>query len=394
MCYNEGMRFIPYGRQAIDEEDIRSVVEVLRSDRLTQGPKAAEFEEALAAYCGARHAVVFSSGTAALHGAYFAAGLQPGSEVITSPITFAATANAALYLNARPVFADIDPETANIDAAQIESLITTRTRAVVPVHFAGQPCDMDEIREIARRRGLYVIEDACHALGAAYKGRRVGGLSGTTVFSFHPVKHITTGEGGAVLTDDTGFARRLLMFREHGITRDPAHLLGRAPGSDPEPWYCEMQHLGHNYRLSDLQCALGISQLKKLDGFLKRRREIARTYDQAFSALAPAIRPLAPKPDRESAYHIYVVRIDWKAIGRTRHEVCTWLRQHGIGTQVHYIPVYRHPYYQRLGYPPGLCPRAEAYYEAALTLPLFPAITDEEVQRVIKAAGRLTTGPR
>ncbi|MEW6458899.1 MAG: UDP-4-amino-4,6-dideoxy-N-acetyl-beta-L-altrosamine transaminase [Bacillota bacterium] len=387
------MRFIPYGWQAIDEEDIRSVVEVLRSDRLTQGPKVAEFEEALAAYCGARYAVVFSSGTAALHGAYFATRVQPGSEVITSPITFAATANAALYLGAKPVFADIEPDTANIDVTRIENLINKRTRAIAPVHFAGQPCDIDEIHQIARRHGLYVIEDACHALGATYKGQRIGSLSDMTVFSFHPVKHIATGEGGAVLTDNPDFVHKLRMFREHGITRDAALPGSTNPETEPDPWYYEMQHLGYNYRLTDIQCALGISQLKKLDGFLERRREIARTYDRAFAEV-PAIRPPAQKPDRESAYHIYVVQIDWKAIGRTRREVCALLRQNGIGTQVHYLPVYSHPYYRSLGYPPGLCPRAEAYYEAALTLPLFPAMTDEEVQRVIKAVGRLATGTR
>jgi UDP-4-amino-4,6-dideoxy-N-acetyl-beta-L-altrosamine transaminase len=377
------MNFIPYGRHSIDEKDIEAVVEVMRSGWLTQGPKIAEFEEALATYCGTRYAVVFSSGTAALHAAYAAIELRPGDKIITSPITFVATANAALYLGARPVFCDIERDTANLDATQIERLITNRTRAIVPVHFAGQPCDMDKILRIARHHNLYVIEDACHALGATYRGQRIGSLSDMTVFSFHPVKHVTTGEGGAVLTNNPDLYRKLRMFREHGITRDPRLLSGLNPGRQPDPWYYEMLHLGYNYRLSDLHCALGLSQLRKLDEFLKRRREIAALYNQTF-AKTPAIQPLAQKPDRHSAYHIYVTQVNWKQIKKTRTEVCTSLRRSGISTQVHYIPVYRQPYYQRLGYAQGLCPRAEAYYEAALTLPLFPAMTNEDVYRVIK----------
>ena len=384
------MKYIPYGKHDIDEEDIKAVVEVLRSDWLTQGPKVAEFEDALASYCGARYATVLSSGTAALHAAYFAAGLSPGNEIVTSPITFAATANAALYLGAKPVFADIEPETANLDATQIESLITDRTRAIVPVHFAGQPCDMDEIHHIASRHNLIVIEDACHALGATYKQRRIGGLSDMTVFSFHPVKHITTGEGGAVLTKNPAFHQRLQVFRQHGITRDPSLLASTAPGTQPDPWYYEMQYLGCNYRLTDIQCALGISQLKKLNRFLEQRQKIARTYDKAFSEL-PSIRPLVQKPDRQSAHHIYVVRVDWRQIGKSRTNFCALLRKKGIGSQVHYIPVYQHPYYQNLGYEKGVCPQAEAYYEATLTLPIYPAMTDQDVYRVIDTVYKISS---
>ncbi|KFI34381.1 aminotransferase DegT, partial [Peptococcaceae bacterium SCADC1_2_3] len=266
--------FLPYGHQWVDEADIQAVTEVMRSDWLTQGPKVQEFEEKLANYFGAKYAVTFSSGTCALHAAYFAAGLKKGEGVITTPITFVATANAALFLGAEVDFVDIEPETANINVSLIEEKITTKTKVIAPVDFAGQPVDLDEIRAVAKKHNLIVIEDACHAIGSLYKGKKIGGLSDLTVFSFHPVKNMTTGEGGAVLTNSSNFYEKLSMFRNHGKTRQPEKMK-----DSPGPWYYEMPYLGNNYRLTDMQCALGLSQLRKLTSFINRRREIMERYN-------------------------------------------------------------------------------------------------------------------
>lgn len=368
------MQLIPYGKQLIDEDDIAAVVEALRSELLTTGPKVTEFEQKLASTVGARYAVSFNSGTAALHGAYFAAGVGPGDEVITSPITFAATANAALYLGAKPVFVDVEAETININPQKIRAALTSKTKVIAPVDFTGNPCNLDELKEIARENGLVVVEDAAHALGATYKGRPVGSVADMTTFSFHPVKHITTGEGGAVVTDNQEYYEKLCCFRSHGIERDP-ELLQDYHG----PWYHEMQALGYNYRLTDLQAALGISQLNKLPAFINRRREIASTYNELLAEIEGIELPNT-EADAGPAWHLYVIRLKDKGL---RLSLFEGLRAKGLGVQVHYLPVYWHPYYQKLGYHKGACPVAEDYYARAVSIPIFPAMTDAEVERVV-----------
>jgi perosamine synthetase len=370
---------LPYGRQSIDESDIAAVVEVLRSDWLTTGPKVAEFEEAFAAFVGAKYAVSFSSGTAALHGAAFAAGLQSGDEAITTPLTFAATANCVLYQGATPVFADVEPHTLNIDPAQVASRISSRTKAILPVDYAGHPADLDEIMRLADRHGLAVIEDACHALGARYKGRRVGSLAHMTVFSFHPVKHVTTGEGGMVTTDNPSYAATLRKFRNHGIDSDARsrHAAGQ--------WHYEMVLLGFNYRLSDIACALGIRQLTKLKANLACRREIAARYAEAFRDV-PSIRPPAVRLCADPAWHLYAIRLELEKLSRTRDQVFQALRAENIGVNVHYIPVHLHPYYRdRLGYKGGEYPVAENAYEQLISLPMFHGMSDGDVEVVIAA---------
>ena len=398
---------IPYGKQHINEDDIRAVTEVLRSDWLTQGPKVEEFEKAMAEYCGAKYAVAVSSGTAALHLACLVAGIKQGDEAITSPITFVASANCVLYCGGKPVFADIDKDTYNIDPAEIKKKITKKTRAIIPVHFAGLPCDMEAIKKIAEEYDLIIIEDACHALGAEYRIQnsglktkeewiKVGSCSHSdmTVFSFHPVKHITTGEGGAVLTNNEKFYEKLLLFRNHGITKDPEKFTNKDlafPLSseplihNPNPWYYEMQELGFNHRITDLQCALGLSQLKKLDAFVARRRRIADIYNAAFKG-NDLIMPQAVSGGRVSSYHLYAVQIDFKRLGKSRATVMAELREKGIGAQVHYIPVHLQPFYmERFGCKKGDFPVAEAYYEKALSLPMYPKMTDEDAMRVVEA---------
>jgi perosamine synthetase len=378
-------KYLHYSHQSINQEDIPSVVEVLKSDWITQGPKIKEFEDALSHYVGAKYAVAVSNGTAALHISCLAAGIKAGDEVITSPITFAASANCVLYCGGKPVFADVEEDTVNIDPREIEKEITRKTRAIIPIHFAGHPCDLEKIHRIARDHHLVVIEDAAHALGAEYRvdKRRAewmkvgnGRFSDMSILSFHPVKSITTGEGGAVLTNRKDLYKRLLVFRNHGITRDKSALLRKDEGS----WYYEMQELGFNYRITDFQCALGISQLKKIDQFLKRRREIAQIYEETMADLEEIILPVT-KPFAKSSWHIYCIRV--KDPSR-RESVFSKLRAFNIGVQIHYIPVYFHPYYRRLGYKKGICKKAEDYYRQTITLPIHPSLTDGDVNRVVK----------
>ena len=378
-------RFIPYARQSLDEDDVAAVVEVLKGDWLTQGPKVAEFEDAVARRAGAKHGVAVATGTAALHCACHAAGIGPGDEVITSPMTFAASGNCALYLGASVRFADIRPDTRCLDPAKVEAAITERTKALIPVDYAGQPHDADEINAIAQRLGLVVIADAAQSLGATYKGRPVGSLADMTVFSFHAVKQVATGEGGMVMTDDEGAARTMRLFRSHGITREAAMMTLPDQAAEPAGWYYEMQSLGYNYRLTDIQCALGLAQLNKLDRFLERRRWIARRYSTAFAASPHLIVP-HQEADRESAWHLYMLRLRVEGMEKTRRQVFDELRRKGIGVHVHFIPLHLQPYYRdRFGYRPGDFPEAEAYYDSALTVPLFPAMTDGECDRVIEA---------
>lgn len=380
---------IPYGRQFIDEEDIKSVVEVLKSPFITQGPKVAQFEEKLAEYCGARFAVAFSSGTAALHAAYFSAGLSEGDEFITSPITFAATANAGLFLGAKPVFVDVERDTGNIDADLIEEALTPKTKLIVPVHYAGFPANMEKIREIAEKHGLKVVEDACHALGAEYKGSKIGSCeySDATVFSFHPVKHITTGEGGAVLTNCEDIYKKLIMFRSHGITKNAEDFENPPHG----PWYYEMQFLGYNYKITDIQAALGISQLKKLPAFLKKRREIAERYHMRLKDSSLFHTP-EEKSYGKSAWHLYPATLKDEYLAKKR-EIFTIFLEKGIGVQVHYIPVYHHPFYRRLGYSLKL-ENAEDFYLREISLPLYPALKDEEFEKVIEVVNWITESIR
>ena len=374
---------LPYGRQLVDEADIQAVVEVLRSDWLTTGPKVAEFEEAFAARVGAKHAVSFSSGTAALHGAAFAAGLKPGDEAITTPMTFAATANCILYQRATPVFADVSQDTLNLDPGQLEKKITPKTRAIFPVDFAGHPADLAPIMEIARRRGLLVIEDACHALGAEYQGRRVGSIADMTVFSFHPVKHITTGEGGMVATNDAELAETLRRFRNHGISSDARQR--QSAGR----WHYEMVLLGFNYRLPDIVCALGIRQLQKLDANLARRREIAARYTVAFQEI-PGVIPPAVRSDCNPAWHLYPIRLQLENLGADRGQIFSALRAENIGVNVHYIPVHTHPYYRdNFGYKGGEFPVAEDGYARLISLPMFHGMSDQDVLDVVAAVHKV-----
>jgi len=374
---------IPYGRQWIDEDDISAVAKVLQSDWLTQGPDIEEFEREIAEYVGAKYAVAFSSGTSALHGAMFAAGIGPGDEIITSPITFVATSNSAIYLGARPRFVDIDLKTYCIDTAKIEEAITPNTKVIAPVDLAGYPVNIETIMEIARRHNVVVVEDSAHALGAKRNGKMVGTEADMSLFSFHPVKHITTGEGGAITTDNEEFYKKMKIFVTHGITKDPA-LLQRNDG----PWYYEMQELGFNYRLTDFQCALGLSQLKKIEGFLDRRNEIASMYDEAFKDVKGLVIP--PKPEQYSsrhAYHLYPILLT-----RTdRKEAYIKLREKGIFAQVHYIPVHLQPYYRNnYGFKKGGYPNAEYYYEHELSIPMYPKMKNEEVNYVIQSIKSLT----
>lgn len=368
---------LPYGRQSIDEDDIAAVIDALRSDFITTGPRIADFEAALARVAGAQFVSVLSSGTAALHAAFAAAGLGPGDEVVMPPLTFVATANAALYRGARPVFADVDSETGLLDPAAIVAAVTPRTRAVVAVDYSGLPADYDAIRGAIGDRDLAIIADAAHSLGANDGGRPVGSLADLTTLSFHPVKHITTGEGGAVTTNNAQWHRHVTEFRTHGIVKVRSRLT-----RDGGPWLQEMQGLGYNYRLTDIQAALGMSQLGKLDRFVARRRAIAATYDRAFAGLSALHLP-GRRPNAESSWHLYVLRVADNP--PSRRKFFERLLASGLGVQVHYLPVHMHPYYQGLGYEVGQCPIAEDFYERAVSIPIFPAMTDTDVDRVIEA---------
>lgn len=375
---------IPYGHQTIDKSDIKAVVDALKSDWLSQGPKISEFENNLAKYCGSKYAVIFSSGTAALHAAYFAAGLGKGNEFITTPMTFAATANAGLYLGATAVFADID-ENNNLDPKEVVKKITSKTKLISVVDFAGLPAKLDEFKKIAREHNLVLVEDGCHALGASYKGKKIGSVADMTAFSFHPVKSITTGEGGAVLTDNKKYYEKMKVFRHHGIVRDPEKFKMKFTGD----WYHEMQELGYNYRITDIQAALGISQLKRLDKFIKARKKIAFGYGEALKKLSRHIQLPSDSEDFSSSWHIYVIKLKGE-LAKKRDEIFKKLRGAGIGVQVHYIPVYLHPYYQKLGYKKGLCPNAESFYEAELSIPLYPDLSPKDQDFVIKTINKLT----
>jgi perosamine synthetase len=369
---------LPYGRQWVDDEDIQAVVDVLRSDFLTTGPMVAAFERGLCEASQATEAIAVNSGTAALHVAYFAAGLEAGDEIITSPMTFAATGNAALYLGAGVKFVDVEPDTGNIDARLLESALTDRTKLVVPIDFAGHPAEYDAVNAFAQDHNLTVVADAAHSLGATYRGRPVGTLAAASEVSSHPVKPITTGEGGAVLTSDPIIAERARAFRTHGIHRDQPEMGG---------WYYEMRELGFNYRLTDIQCALGLSQLRRLEGFIARRREIAARYMQALSSVSGLELP-GVRSHVEPGWHLYVVRVPE---AKYRRPFFDRLRELGIYAQVHYIPVYWHPYYQELGFKKGLCPVAEDFYERAVSIPMYPAMTDEQLESSIERISRAAT---
>lgn len=375
-------QLLPYGRQSIDAADIASVVDVLQSDWLTTGPAVERFEAAFGAAVGADHAVAVSNGTAALHLAMLAAGIGVGDEVITSPHTFCATANAVRYTGATVVFADVQPQTLNLDPIAVKPLVTPRTKAIAVVDYAGLPADLDEIIEIALKHQLVVIEDSAHALGATYRARRVGGIATMTTFSLHPVKHITSGEGGVVTTNDPVLARRLRMLRNHGITSD--HRQRELEGS----WQYQMLELGFNYRLTDIQCALAQSQLAKSADWLLRRREIAAAYNDAFRDRPDLATP--PEPgDRQSAWHLYVARLNLERLRVGRTDVFKALRAENIGVNVHYIPVPWHPYYAGLGFTRGQWPVAEATYERLLSLPMWPGMTDRDVSDVVSSVTKV-----
>jgi perosamine synthetase len=362
---------LPYGTQWLDEDDIAAVNAVLRSEWLTTGPKVAEFEGAFADVVGTQEAVVVSSGTAALHAAMHALEIGPRDEVIVPAMTFAASANC--------VFVDVDPETLLIDPTELERRITSRTKAILAVDYGGHPADYDVLIAISKRHALKLVADACHALGATYRGRPIGSLADVTAFSLHPVKHITSGEGGVIATDDPELARRMRSFRNHGITTD--HRQRETQGS----WFYEMHSLGYNYRLSDINCALALSQLPKLPGWVARRQQIARAYDDAFASIN-GLKPLLVRPGVSHAYHLYVVQFDLSKFTADRATIFRALRAENIGVNVHYIPVHLHPFYRsHLGTKPGLCPVAEAAYERVLTLPMFPRMTQHDVSDVVQA---------
>ena len=374
---------LPYGRQSLNEQDIQAVVEVLRSDWLTTGPKVGEFEERFAAWVGAKYGVSFSSGTAALHAAAFAAGLGPGDEAITTPMTFCATANCVLYQGANAVFADVSADTLNLDPGEVAKKLSLRTKAILAVDYAGHPADIGALLAVTRRRGIPLIEDACHALGAEYQGKRVGSIADMTVFSFHPVKHLTTGEGGMVATNDARLAETLRRFRNHGISSEARQR------QESGQWFYEMVLLGFNYRLTDIACALGLSQLEKLAANLARRREIAAQYTAAFRDLPAIVLPTV-RAGVLPAWHLYPVRLNLEMLAVGRGEVFRALRAENIGVNVHYIPVHLHPYYRdQFGHRDGECPVAEAAYERLISLPMFHGMTDADVGDVVRAVSKV-----
>ena len=370
---------LPYGTHSIDESDIESVVEVLRSGWLTTGPKVTEFEQTFAEFVHAPHALSVSSGTAGLHAAMYALEIGPGDEVIVPALTFAATANAVVYQGGTPVFTDVDPRTLLLDPLQVERNLTSRTKAIVGVDYAGQPCDYSALQDLADREGLGLVADACHSLGARDLGRPVGSLSHLSVFSMHPVKSITSAEGGVVSTSDTALANRIRLFRNHGLSKD--HRQRSEEGS----WFYEIRDLGYNYRLSDLQCALAKSQLRKLPSWLERRRSIAKLYDSALAGYGQVV-PVQTRAGVSHACHLYVIRLRLDRLNVDRTEIFKALQHEGIGVNVHYIPVHLHPFYRRVFRTgSGLCPVAETAYQEILSLPIFPAMTDQDVDDVIQA---------
>ncbi len=381
---------IYYGRQWINEDDVQAVADTLRSDYITCGPRVDEMEHALEAYTGAKYAVAVSNGTAALHCACIAAGIGPGDEVITTPITFAASANCALYVGARPVFADIEPETYNIDPESIRKVITDKTKAIVAVDFTGQSVKNDEIKKICADTGLVFIEDAAHSLATKYKGRQVGSIADMTCFSFHPVKTITGGEGGAVTTNDEDLYKKLVLAHTHGITHDET-MMEDAPHEGP--WYYEEISLGYNYRMTDFQAALISSQMKRLDAFSNRRKEIVRKYDAAFKDI-PELIVQREIPESDTCRHLYIIRLNLTRLSCTRKEFFDAMSAENVQCQIHYVPVYWFPYYRHLGYEKGLCPNAEEVYKGIMSIPLYPKMTDQDVEDVIHAVKKVVENYR
>lgn len=375
--------YLAYGKQKIDEDDINSVVKVLKGDYLTTGPIVSEFENSVAKYVGTKYAVAVSNGTAALHMACYAAGISEGDEVLVPAITFAASSNCVLYCGGKPVFIDIDPKSYNIDINKIKEKITSKTKAIIPVDFAGQSVDMDSILKIAEEYNLIVIEDAAHALGSEYKNEKVGSKAHMTEFSFHPVKPITTGEGGVVVTNSKKLYEKMILFRSHGITRN-SNLMIENQG----PWYYEQIDLGYNYRLTDIQSALGLSQIKKLDDFILKRREIVNKYNEAFKDLKEIVTPFENEYSK-SGHHIYVLLLNLDKLKCGRKEIFEALQAENIGVNVHYLPVYLHPYYKKLGYKKGECPVAEDIYNRMITIPLFPSMSDKDIKDVIEAVKKV-----
>lgn len=364
--------YIPYGKQYIDEEDIAAVINVLKSDYLTTGPQIELFENAVCGYTGAKYAVAIANGTAALHAACYAAEISKGDEVITTPMTFAASANCVLYCGGTPVFADIKPDTYNLDPEDVRKKITSKTKAIIAVDYTGQPCELKELRQIAEEHHLLLIEDAAHSLGADYEGTKIGVISDMTTFSFHPVKHITTAEGGMVTTNNANLYKKLKLFRSHGITRDLGSMAANEGG-----WYYQQLDLGYNYRITDLQCALGLSQLKKLGRFIEKRRQLAERYNATFKDMEEIICPYQ-KDGCNNSWHLYVIQLEHRC------EVFQRMRESGIGVNVHYIPVYKHPYYQQNGYKDTYCKNAEKLYERIISLPLYYDLTYEQQDYVIQ----------
>lgn len=381
---------IYYGRQWIGEDDIRAVEEVLRSDYITCGPKVDEFEQELAHYTGAKYAVAVSNGTAALHCACIAAGIGPGDEVITTPLTFAASANCALYCGARPVFADVDPDTYNIDPASVRAHITEKTKAIVAVDFTGQAVRHDELKAICDEFGLIFIEDAAHAIATKYKGQQVGSLADLTCFSFHPVKTITGGEGGAVTTNDEALYRKLVLAHTHGITHDEAQMLD-APHEGP--WCYEQISLGYNYRMTDFQAALLVSQLHKVEHFAARRKQIVATYNKAFADM-PELILQQEIPESDTCRHLYIIRLALDKLTCTRRQFFDAMSAENVQCQIHYVPVYWFPYYRSLGYEKGLCPVAEEIYKGIMSIPLYPKMTDQDVEDTIHAVKKVVEAYR
>jgi UDP-4-amino-4,6-dideoxy-N-acetyl-beta-L-altrosamine transaminase len=378
-------KIIPYGLHWIEEEDINEVLDTLKSIWLTTGPKVLKLEEEFRNYVGSKYAIALSSATAALHVSLAALGIRQGDEIITTPMTFCATSNSVLYLRAKPVFVDIKPDTLNIDPTKIEEKITNKTKVIIPVHYAGQPCDMNEIHSIAKKHNLAVIEDSAHAVWTLYKGKKIGSLEGTkaTCFSFHPVKNMTTGEGGMITTNDKDVAEKAFKLRLHGITKDAWKRFGARVSGD-----YEMTDLGFKYNMSDIQAALGLSQLKKLERFEKLRLNIAEYYDKELKDVC-GIELLRCKDDVRHAHHIYVIKLKLDELKIDRDQFIRALNAENIGTSIHYLPVYLHPYYQSIGYKQGLCPTAESIFKRIITIPIFPKMSEKDAEDVVTAIKKI-----